>query len=469
MLHGNNGLENKLEVDPFAGMMSDKKKNKQSENIGIYDIHTEKISEFEWDIYLEAKNEKKLLPPIKILSINEKIDSLTMYPFISFKNHHSFLEKKDYISAITLDGFGVTLSDNVEELNHLVSLLPKGIYNKLDYGYGIDKKYHHIIHHLPYSDLVISQNSKTQIKEDRYILNYNDYEKLRKAIDRITENHQKEAKEEKKILVHNTLLHQIDSKKYSEQYKKYKKDTLYNIMINQIKSNNSISDKDKKAVINMVKNNTQEIYKTDKSEILELVENIKLINLEDLILKIKEKINTNKEEAYWQKLFNDNPFILSLAFSFPIIKIGEQISVGGRGISGTGDKITDFLVKNKSTDNVAIIEIKKPSSTLMQSRYRDGVYPPMTRELVGSVNQVLDQKFHFQQEFVQLMYNQNIYNTKNYYINCLLIIGKTPETDEQKKSFELFRNNSKDVNIVTFDELLSKLENLYEFLSKEKE
>jgi hypothetical protein len=44
------------------------------------------------------------------------------------------------------------------------------------------------------------------------------------------------------------------------------------------------------------------------------------------------------------------------------------------------------------------------------------------------------------------------------------VIGQTPEGDNQKKSFELFRRNSKDVEIVTFNELLEKMRQLSVFL-----
>ena len=54
-------------------------------------------------------------------------------------------------------------------------------------------------------------------------------------------------------------------------------------------------------------------------------------------------------------------------------------------------------------------------------------------------------------------------------MHCCLVIGKTPEGDDQKKSFELFRRNSKDVEVVTFDELLEKLKQLSVFLRATEE
>ena len=40
-----------------------------------------------------------------------------------------------------------------------------------------------------------------------------------------------------------------------------------------------------------------------------------------------------------------------------------------------------------------------------------------------------------------------------------------PAEEAQRKSFELLRGNSKDVEIVTFDELLKKLDGLRQFLA----
>ena len=47
----------------------------------------------------------------------------------------------------------------------------------------------------------------------------------------------------------------------------------------------------------------------------------------------------------------------------------------------------------------------------------------------------------------------------------VLVVGTTPQDTDQQKSFELFRGNSKDIAIITFDELLEKLRLLHGFLA----
>ena len=162
-------------------------------------------------------------------------------------------------------------------------------------------------------------------------------------------------------------------------------------------------------------------------------------------------------------------FVLSMAFGYPIIKVQEKASVGGRKFSGKGDKFTDFLVKNSMTDNTAIVEIKTPQTKLLnQSAYRDGIYTPSSH-LSGSINQALDQKYQFEREFTNIKDNSRLPDIKSYSVHCCLIIGMMPSEDDQRKSFELFRGNSKAVEIITFDELLKKLKNLRDFLISPEE
>ena len=109
-----------------------------------------------------------------------------------------------------------------------------------------------------------------------------------------------------------------------------------------------------------------------------------------------------------------------------------------------------------------------PQTTIPnKSAYRDGVYTPSS-DLSGSINHALDQKYQFQKQIAQIKDNSRLFDIESYAAHCCLIIGNTPEGDDQKKSFELFRRNSKDVEIVTFDELLEKLKQLSAFLRETK-
>ena len=78
--------------------------------------------------------------------------------------------------------------------------------------------------------------------------------------------------------------------------------------------------------------------------------------------------------------------------------------------------------------------------------------------------QALDQKYRFEREIAQFKENSKMPDIETYSVHCCLIIGKMPSGDDQQKSFEHFRRNSKNVDVIAFDELLEKLKQLLGFL-----
>jgi len=225
-----------------------------------------------------------------------------------------------------------------------------------------------------------------------------------------------------------------------------------------------LSEEDQNAVIAALTSHAADIAEDQPEKLAKLRGDIELVTLEALITRYEGMLGGNLAEGRWQGFFNENAFILNMAFGYPVIKVRDQASVGGRKLSGDGEKITDFLVKNSLTNNTAIFEIKTPQTPILnRTPFRDGVYTP-SADLSGSINQALDQKYQFQKQIAQIKDNTRLYDIESYAVHCCLVIGKTPDGDDRKKSFELFRRNSKDVEIVTFDELLEKLKQLSAFL-----
>jgi len=209
-----------------------------------------------------------------------------------------------------------------------------------------------------------------------------------------------------------------------------------------------LSEDDQNAVIGALSSHAAGIAKDQPEKLAKLRGDIELVTLEVLIEKFERMLDETLAEDSWQDFFNENPFILNMAFGYPVIKVRDQASVGGRKLSGGGEKITDFLVKNSLTNNTAIFEIKTPQGAILnKTPFRDGVYTP-SAPLSGSINQALDQKYQFQKQIAHIKDNTRLYDIESYAVHCCLVIGQTPEGDNQKKSFELFRRNSKDVEIV---------------------
>ena len=215
--------------------------------------------------------------------------------------------------------------------------------------------------------------------------------------------------------------------------------------------------------------NAGAILKREPATMEGLESGIVIARAESLRDDLERMIRENLSERHWQDFFRVNPFILSLVFGRPIVKIGDQASVGGRTISGGGDKIADFLVRNSLTNNAALVEIKVPKAKLLNdSPYRKSVFAP-AGELVGAINQVLDQKSRFEQDIANIRNHNRALDVEAHHVHACLLIGTLPSGQDRVRSFELFRHNLKDVVVVTFDELLRKVADLCAFLNGRSE
>jgi hypothetical protein len=145
-------------------------------------------------------------------------------------------------------------------------------------------------------------------------------------------------------------------------------------------------------------------------------------------------------------------------FSTPVFFFQNQAYAGGKEINNTNGKVTDFLYKNEFTDNVSIIELKTHKTELLSAKpYRGKDVYSLSTELSGSVNQVLNQRQNLVQEFVKLRTKDEWF--ESYHPKCLIIAGSIKFLPKDGiKSFDIFRNTLQGVEIVTFDELLKKLE-----------
>ncbi|EPI2168738.1 Shedu immune nuclease family protein [Vibrio alginolyticus] len=400
-------------------------------------------------------------PRVHILTFDANHSCISVFPVVTSIGHKQYLEcKYKKISEITIPVEQVCIPENEQDVIDGLELLPSGFVKDIRYGLGLKKELRFIIDAVEeFTDnsiLVICTEEDTGDQDDCFFLNWYDYDEMRKVCNRLTNRARKAAKLTKTASMYNHLAFRLGRE---QKLLPTSHDAISKML--RIK----ISDHDKQAALDLV---TQDkaVFSNSKPETLGKLKNdIELVTLERLIEQFEQLLDRKSTEDMWQKLFNDNPFILSLTFGYPAIKVRDQASIGGKRLSGEGEKIADYLVKNGLTNNLAIVEIKKPSTQLLnKTAYRGAVYSA-SKDLAGSVCQVLDQRYHLQQNIANIKVNSRMYDIESYAISCVLIIGTLPEDEDMKKSFEIYRRNSKDVQIVTFDELLLKLNQLRDFLS----
>jgi hypothetical protein len=187
-----------------------------------------------------------------------------------------------------------------------------------------------------------------------------------------------------------------------------------------------------------------------------------IVGIENLNQSIKlwDQNNTNSSEEYWQEEISKKPFLLERLFSYPVILIKSKAYVGGKSIDNSGGNVVDYLLKNQLTGNVALVEIKTPTTKLLGTQYRSGIYN-ISPNLIGSVMQVLDYRKSFTQDVVNLASKSKMH-IDSCEPPCIVIIGNTEELDNEDKlkTFELFRRQFIGVEICAFDEMFARVKRL---------
>ncbi|MFL0198629.1 Shedu immune nuclease family protein [Clostridium sp. WILCCON 0269] len=187
---------------------------------------------------------------------------------------------------------------------------------------------------------------------------------------------------------------------------------------------------------------------------------IKLINI------WKENIENN-DESFWQSTLKKYSWVIAQCFSMPLMLFQDQAYVGDTSIDNRNGSIADYAYKNDLTGSLVLVEIKNPKANIIGRKYRNTY--TISSELTGSINQLLNYKNNLQKEFYKVQ-AQTSNQLKTLNSKCLLIIGRLDVLDNnQKESFELFRNELKSVDIVTFDELFLKVETMINIIKENQD
>ncbi|MGE5480572.1 MAG: Shedu immune nuclease family protein [Chloroflexota bacterium] len=187
------------------------------------------------------------------------------------------------------------------------------------------------------------------------------------------------------------------------------------------------------------------------------------IDRNNALKEFEENIN-NKElhEKYWQKFFSENTWIFGYGLNYIFTNIfQEQPNYGGGSVDNKGDQRGDYLCHTSANNRFTVlVEIKKPNTELIDRPYRNGCYL-LEQELYGAVSQLQANLNTWNigdsrsRKNVKKLEDNNIYTCQP---KGILIIGNTAKfkNDDERTSFELFRRNIYNPEIITFDELLER-------------
>jgi len=348
---------------------------------------------------------------------------------------------------------------------------PVGTVKSPVFGYGFTKKLNpfskHINDNFNFKEVIIKKGGETKIDKIKNILHLSE-RSLQNLHNTFDDVFKKNKAETASVLA--TVMHDL----FPAIAKKPKKNYIANALSSSLSSwGNSIdefSDSDKKAISELFDKlsiGTDFLTSDSLKKTKEIVDNK---YIEETLKKFdklfKQTTGTATLEKKWQQFLKENSWVFSSVFSQPVILYKDEAYVGGKSIENKGGKFTDFLIKNSLSDNVSFFEIKTHKTKLLEDApYRGNDVFSATKELTGCINQVLNQRDKFQKTFSSLkLESEQQFETFNS--KCVVLVGAFSDlTKKQKYSFELLRSNSRDVEIITFDEIKKKIESLKVIMS----
>ncbi|WP_341901276.1 Shedu immune nuclease family protein [Fluviicola taffensis] len=349
--------------------------------------------------------------------------------------------------------------------------LPVGIVKSSAIGYGFTrqlKKFGEFVdNHLDVKEIIIEKGGKIEIDTKNKILYLNEHalKYLKDSSEQLSDRYR----------VSNNLLLQeqlnkLFPKAYKKPTKKYKSNSIFdalskwsgNINDFSIEDQTSLQDLFEKLTLTPSFFSASSLAKTkeiiDSSYIKQTLDEFRTL--------IAIKTDGDRLEAKWQEFLHKHSWIFSAIFTQPVILFKREAYVGGKNMDNKDGKFNDFLLQNTLSENVTFLEIKTHKTDLMEEKpYRGSDVFAITKDLSGAIGQVLNQRDNFQKEYYTLK-GKSDDPVKTLNSKCIVLVGDINSLNKkQKDAFELFRSNSKDAEILTFSELLQKIEAFQTLLS----
>jgi len=178
------------------------------------------------------------------------------------------------------------------------------------------------------------------------------------------------------------------------------------------------------------------------------------------------KENT-KDETAWQHFFAVNQWIFGYGLDYRFQGIlQKEFHASNTNAGGSEGVIADYLMGDNNF--TTFVELKLPTTPLFGIKQNRAQSWKLSKELMESFSQILEQKASgsFKIESTKNLYaddyskiHQNSFDSKTVLIigNWAQLSNVEPGIQEMKrKTFELFRRDSRNIEIITYDELYDR-------------
>lgn len=183
----------------------------------------------------------------------------------------------------------------------------------------------------------------------------------------------------------------------------------------------------------------------------------------------REGVRTDQPEKAWQHFLGSNEWIFGLGLDYRFLGVlQDEAVVGSSNVAGRDAPVADFLLG--ASHFTVLVEVKQPGTPLFGgSRARAGTWR-LSTDLMESVSQILQQKADWQvkaESNAAANYDRDgtLIRQRTFDPKCFLIIGDDGAfsgTDAEQaakfRTFELFRRDSRNIDILTYSELYERAE-----------
>lgn len=175
-------------------------------------------------------------------------------------------------------------------------------------------------------------------------------------------------------------------------------------------------------------------------------------------------------EREWQDFFEREPWVFGYGLDYRVMRtFDREMTVSGGGTDNRDRPVVDFLMS--FTDYTVLVEIKRPDTPIFRtgrSTGRAGTRA-FSAEFTNAVSQILEQKAEWLafagsgEHFTRDGMHRLAARTRN--AKTILVIGSRGEFEAAgdlraaqvlRDTFELFRRETRSIDILTFDELLER-------------
>jgi len=189
----------------------------------------------------------------------------------------------------------------------------------------------------------------------------------------------------------------------------------------------------------------------------------------------KNNLTAQRGEDWWQDFFETNTWIFGYGLNYQILKsVQAQPRYGGMAVTGKGVQKGDFLQRTEAVVKFTVlVEIKRPATQLLGNEsYRNGAWE-LGEELTGGVSQMHANCSKWEKEGSKAEENQEALLQQGIFTvqpKGILVIGHTNQLSDSSRraTFEMFRRNTVNPEILTFDELYERAKFIVEHTGQGK-